>query len=53
MQQMKKDIRVKMEREIGDIQREMFRNDDDTFYRQLEADRLLDELYMAKCQARL
>ena len=50
---MKRDLRRKMEKEIVDIQAEMFRDDDDTYFRQLEADRLRQELHLAKFQTRV
>lgn len=50
---MKRDLRRKMEKEIVDIQTEMFRDDDDTYFRQLEADRLRQELHLAKFQTRV
>ena len=53
LEQMKRDLRRKMEKEIIDIQSEMFRDDDDTYFRQLEADRLRQELHLAKFQTRL
>ncbi|KAK7113753.1 centrosomal protein of 95 kDa-like isoform X2 [Littorina saxatilis] len=53
LEQMKKDLRRKMEKEIGTIQSEMFRDDDDTYFRQLEADRLRQELHVAKFQVRV
>lgn len=50
---MKKDLRHKMEKEIVDIQSQLFRDEDDAYYRQLDADRLRHELQLAKYQTRV
>ncbi|KAL8584916.1 hypothetical protein ACOMHN_043553 [Nucella lapillus] len=50
---MKRDLRGKMEKEIKDIQAQMFRDDDDVYFRQLEADRLRQELQHATYQTRV
>ncbi|XP_064595710.1 centrosomal protein of 95 kDa-like isoform X2 [Liolophura sinensis] len=48
LEQMKKELRKKMEREIQDFQEQLFRDDDDIYFRQLDADRLKEELRVAK-----
>lgn len=53
LDQMKRDLRNKMEKEIKDIQSQMFQDDDDVYFRQLEADRLRHELQHAKYQTRI
>ena len=50
---MKRELRRKMEKEIKDIQSEMFRDEDDVYFRQLEADRLRQDLMRAKYQTRI
>lgn len=53
LDKMKKDLRRKMEKEIVDIQSQLFRDEDDAYYRQLDADRLRHELHLAKYQTRV
>lgn len=53
VERMRKDLRRKMEKEILEIQTQLFRDEDDSYFRQLDADRLLQELQMARYQARI
>ena len=48
MEGMKKDLRKKMESEIKDLQQQLNRDDDDAYFRQLDADRVIQDLQMAK-----
>ncbi|XP_064644332.1 centrosomal protein of 95 kDa-like [Lineus longissimus] len=48
LEQMKKELRKKMEREIGDLQQQLQRDEDDVYWRHLDAERLKHELFMAK-----
>ncbi|KAL4227155.1 Centrosomal protein of 95 kDa [Mactra antiquata] len=50
---MKKDLRKKMEHEIQYLQEQLVRDDDDTYFRQLDADRVIHDLKMAKYQVRV
>jgi len=50
---MRRELRHKMEREVGEIQRRLWQDDDDVYFRQLDADRMRRELRLAHCQARL
>ncbi|XP_053377134.1 centrosomal protein of 95 kDa-like isoform X2 [Mercenaria mercenaria] len=50
---MKKDLRKKMEGEIKLLQEQLVRDDDDTYFRQLDADRVIHDLKMAKYQVRV
>lgn len=45
---MKKELRKKMEKEIKDLQSQLVRDDDDAYFRQLDADRVIHNLQMAK-----
>lgn len=47
---MKKDLRKKMEIEIKHLQDNLVRDDDDIYFRQLDADRVIHDLKMAKYQ---
>lgn len=50
---MKRDLRRRMETEIGEIQSQLFRDDDDAYFRQLDADCLRHGLQIAKYQTRV
>ena len=50
---MKRDLRKKMEREITDFQQRLWQDDDDIYYRQLDADRIRQELSVAQFQAKM
>ncbi|XP_077110835.1 centrosomal protein of 95 kDa isoform X2 [Ranitomeya variabilis] len=50
VQQMKRELRVKMEKEIQDLQEMILRTDEDAFFRELEAERLQRRLHMAAFQ---
>lgn len=45
---MKKELRKKMEQEIKDLQEQLCRDDDDAYFRQLDADRVIQDLRIAK-----
>lgn len=53
LSQMKRELRKKMEKEIQEFQEQMYRDEDDAYFRQLDADRLKHELEMARYQARI
>ncbi|XP_060070544.1 centrosomal protein of 95 kDa-like [Ylistrum balloti] len=48
LEQMKKELRRKMEKEIKDLQDQLCRDDDDAYFRQLDADRVIKDLQIAK-----
>lgn len=48
LEQMKKELRRKMEKEIKDLQEQLCRDDDDAYFRQLDADRVIKDLQIAK-----
>ncbi|NXI19313.1 CEP95 protein, partial [Irena cyanogastra] len=50
LQKTKSDVRSKMEKEIQQLQAAIMHNDDDTFFQELEADRLRSRLQMASFQ---
>ncbi|NXD41673.1 CEP95 protein, partial [Copsychus sechellarum] len=50
LQKTKRDLRSKMEKEIQQLQAAIMHNDDDTFFQELEADRLRSRLQMASFQ---
>ncbi|CAH1795667.1 unnamed protein product [Owenia fusiformis] len=50
LNQMKRELRRKMEADIHDFQDQMQRDDDEAYFRQLDADRIRNELYAAKYQ---
>ncbi|XP_041077444.1 centrosomal protein of 95 kDa-like isoform X2 [Polyodon spathula] len=50
LQKMKKELRGKMEREIGELQEMIMQNDDDVYFRELEAERLSRRVHMASFQ---
>ncbi|MGH0141728.1 UNVERIFIED_CONTAM: hypothetical protein FKN15_031685, partial [Acipenser sinensis] len=50
LQKMKKELRRKMEREIGELQEMIVQNDDDVYFRELEAERLSRRVHMASFQ---
>ncbi|NXC83862.1 CEP95 protein, partial [Cercotrichas coryphoeus] len=50
LQKTKRDLRSKMEKEIQQLQAAIMHSDDDTFFQELEADRLRSRLQMASFQ---
>ncbi|NWX27364.1 CEP95 protein, partial [Notiomystis cincta] len=50
LQKAKKELRSKMEKEIQQLQEAIMHSDDDTFFQELEADRLRSRLQMASFQ---
>ncbi|XP_038012886.1 centrosomal protein of 95 kDa isoform X2 [Motacilla alba alba] len=50
LQKSKNEVRSKMEKEIQQLQAAIMHNDDDTFFQELEADRLRSRLQMASFQ---
>ncbi len=50
---MKNEMRRKMETEIRQFQDELYRDEDEEYFRQLEADRLRQQLHVAKYAARI
>ncbi|NWW02773.1 CEP95 protein, partial [Oreocharis arfaki] len=50
LQKARKELRSKMEKEIQQLQAAIIHNDDDTFFQELEADRLRTRLQMASFQ---
>ncbi|NXE34174.1 CEP95 protein, partial [Ptilorrhoa leucosticta] len=50
LQKTRKELRSKMEKEIQQLQAAIIHNDDDTFFQELEADRLRTKLQMASFQ---
>ncbi|NWV97445.1 CEP95 protein, partial [Machaerirhynchus nigripectus] len=50
LQKTRKELRTKMEKEIQQLQAAIIHNDDDTFFQELEADRLRTRLQMASFQ---
>ncbi|NXG72323.1 CEP95 protein, partial [Baryphthengus martii] len=50
LQKTKRDLRSRMEKEIEQLQAAIMQSDDDTFFRELEADRLKSRLQMASFQ---
>ncbi|KAM5135376.1 centrosomal protein of 95 kDa [Mantella aurantiaca] len=50
LQKVKRELRVKMEKEIQDLQEMIVRADEDTFFRELEAERMKKRLEMASFQ---
>ncbi|NXO11113.1 CEP95 protein, partial [Oriolus oriolus] len=50
LQKTRKELRSKMEKEIQQLQAAIIHNDDDTFFQELEADRLRSRLQMASFQ---
>ncbi|XP_030317709.1 centrosomal protein of 95 kDa [Calypte anna] len=50
LQKTKRELRSKMEKEIQELQAAIIQSDDDTFFRELEADRLKSRLQMASFQ---
>ncbi|XP_048738682.1 centrosomal protein of 95 kDa-like [Ostrea edulis] len=48
LEQMKKEMRKKMESEIQQLQDQLVRDDDDAYFRQLDADRVIHNLQLAK-----
>lgn len=49
---MKKGLRQKMEKEIENLQDMIVRDDDDAYYREIEADRLRRQLQLATYHAK-
>jgi len=52
LRQMKNGLRKKMEREIEDLQEQIFRDDDDAHFREIEADRIRRQLQLATYHAK-
>ena len=50
---MKKELRQKMELEIKDFQEQLYRDEDDAHFRQLDAERIKQQLYMARYQGKI
>ncbi|KAJ8399681.1 hypothetical protein AAFF_G00407860 [Aldrovandia affinis] len=50
LQKMKRELRSKMEREIGELQKIIIQNDDDDYFWDLEAERLRGKVQMASFQ---
>ncbi|XP_029595356.1 centrosomal protein of 95 kDa isoform X2 [Salmo trutta] len=50
LQKMKRELRSKMEREIGELQKIIVQNDDDDYFRDLEVQRLRGRVQMASFQ---
>ncbi|XP_058845679.1 centrosomal protein of 95 kDa-like isoform X2 [Acipenser ruthenus] len=50
LQKMKKELHGKMEREIGELQEMIVQNDDDVYFRELEAEQLSRRVHMASFQ---
>jgi centrosomal protein CEP95 len=50
---MKQELRKQMEKEIAHIQNEMFRDEDNVYFREIEAARMKQDLHMAKYEARI
>ncbi|NWI63800.1 CEP95 protein, partial [Todus mexicanus] len=50
LQKTKRDLRSRLEKEIQQLQAAIMQNDDDTFFQELEADRLRSRLQMASFQ---
>ena len=53
LEQMKRELRRKMEQEIGELQRRLWQDEDDVYFRELDAERMRCELHLAQCQAPL
>ena len=50
LQKMKRELRSKMEREIGELQKIIIQNDDEDYFRDLEVKRLRGRVRMASFQ---
>lgn len=50
LQKMKRELRSKMEREIGELQKIIVQNDDDDYFHDLEVQRLRGRVQMASFQ---
>ncbi|XP_035695703.1 centrosomal protein of 95 kDa-like [Branchiostoma floridae] len=53
LEKMRRELRQKMEQEIKGLQEQLTRDEDDAYFRQLEADRLRRQLNFARYQTRL
>ncbi|XP_066291913.1 centrosomal protein of 95 kDa-like [Branchiostoma lanceolatum] len=53
LEKMRRELRQKMEQEIKGLQNQLTRDEDDAYFRQLEADRLRRQLNFARYQTRL
>ena len=53
MTQMKNELRRKMEREIEQYQEELYRDEDDAYFRQLDANMIKQQLQLARYQTSL
>jgi len=49
LEQMKREVRRKMERDIGELQRRLWTDDDDVYFRQRDADTVRRQLHTAHC----
>ena len=50
---MKRELRAKMEKEIREIQQRIARDEDDEYFRQVDADRLKQRLQLARFQGKI
>ena len=50
---MKRELRDKMEHEIREIQQRIARDEDDEYFRQIDADRLKQKLQLSRFQGRI
>lgn len=50
---MQTELRRKMEGEIRNLQEQIFRDEDDVYFRELDAERLRQQLHLARYQARV
>ncbi len=50
---MKTELRRKMEKEIREFQDQLYRDEDDAYFRELDAERLRHQLNMARYQAKV
>ena len=53
MEQMKRELRRKMEKDVRDFQEQLYRDEDSEYFRQIEADRMERELQMARYKTHL
>ena len=53
LEQLKRELRHKMEREISELQRRLWQDEDDVYFRELDSERVRRELRVARCQTRL
>jgi len=50
---MKKALRIKMEKEISELQKRIWKDEDDLYFRELDAERVLEDLNLTRFQARI